>query len=99
MRTWPVERIESEMRRLQLLRYLASTGRYEAAASVLRMHCTRIGLPTTADQLLAALAWLEDAELITQRIYADEPIARLTSAGRDVADGSQLYPGVMRPDP
>ncbi|KAF0674377.1 VpaChn25_0724 family phage protein [Profundibacterium mesophilum] len=96
---WPVERIEAEMRRLHVLRYLAAAGGYEASASVLRLHCARIGLPTTGDQLVADLSWLEQAQLTTLRSYGTDTIARLTSAGRDVAEGTQYHPGVMRPDP
>lgn len=99
MNVWPVERIEAEMRRLQILRYLAGAGGYEASAGVLRLHCAQIGLPTTADQLRAALAWLDEAELVTSRAYGTDTISRITSIGRDVAEGTQIHPGVLRPDP
>ena len=98
-REWPVHRIETEKRRLEVLRYLVNSGRYEAAATMLRMHCSRIGVPTSNDQIAAALAWLAEHELITVRGEGADPVARVTSDGRDVAEGLTAYPGVLRPDP
>ena len=43
---WPVARVETERRRLEVLRYLASVPGYEAAAMVLRDRCREIGVPT-----------------------------------------------------
>ncbi|WPY94693.1 hypothetical protein T8T21_00780 [Limimaricola variabilis] len=99
MRGWPLEAVETEMRRLKVLRYLADATGYEAAASVLRLHCARIGVPTTPDQVTAAMAWLAEMELVTLRHYEAEPIAKLTTFGRDVAEGIRTLPGVLRPDP
>ena len=100
MSIWgPVARIESEKRRLETLRYLARSGGYEAAASLLRVHLCRIGVPTLADQMAACLAWLEEQELVTRRAEGPEAIARITARGRDVAEGAAEHPGVLRPDP
>ncbi len=94
-----VYRIETEKRRLALLIYLASTPGYEVAASLLHLHCKRVGIPSTADQVLAAVAWLVEQELIAVRDGGPEPIARLTVSGRETALGERMTPGVMRPDP
>ncbi|WP_226779533.1 hypothetical protein [Oceaniglobus trochenteri] len=99
MRGWPIEEVASEWRRLKVLTYLSSVPGYEAAASILRLHCVRVGVPTNIDQLLATLTWLEELGLVTIRRYQDEPIAKITALGRDVGDGTRTMPGVTRPDP
>jgi hypothetical protein len=96
---WSVAQVETEKRRLVILRYLALSPRYEAAAQVLRLHCDRVGVPTGTDKLLGALVWLAEQELIVLREPGDEPVARLTTLGREVADGVTTVPGVLRPDP
>lgn len=100
-REWAVAvvRIETEKRRLEILEYLLQQPRYEAAATLLRLNCQRLGVPSTMDQIVAALQWLQEQELITVRVHADETVARITQNGREVADGSRTLPGVMRPDP
>ena len=98
-KAWPIETVETEFRRLKMLQYLEGTPAYEAAASVMRLHCGRIGVPTNADQAVAAIAWLDEMELVTTRDYQGEPIARLTNKGREVATGATSMPGVIRPDP
>lgn len=94
-----VVRIETEKRRLEILEYLLASPRYEAAATLLRLNCQRLGVPSTMDQIVAALGWLQEQEMVTVRTHADEIIARITLSGREVADGSRTAPGVMRPDP
>lgn len=97
--SWPVWRIETEKRRLEILRYLAHAPAYQASASLLRLHCSHIGVPTTDDQMHHALGWLEEHELMTHRVAGEEIVARLTSMGRDVAEGARTVAGVLRPDP
>lgn len=94
-----VLRIETEKRRLEILRYLAHTPGYEAVADLLRQRCQAIGVPSTSDQIVTAIRWLEEQELISVRSHGLHIIARLTSDGRDAADGSRTVPGVLRPDP
>jgi hypothetical protein len=94
-----VLRIETEKRRLEILQYLSCMPRYEAAASLLRLNCERLGVPSTMDQIVAAVQWLQEQELITVRRHTDEIIARVTQNGKEVAEGSRSVPGVMRPDP
>lgn len=98
-KAWPIESVETEFRRLKMLQYLAAIPGYEAAATVLRLHCGRIGVPTTSDQVVAAMAWLAEQELVTSRVYNNEPIIRLMHKGREVALGHANVPGIMRPDP
>lgn len=96
---WPVERVETEKRRLVILRRLADEPSYELAASILRDHCRRVGVPSTGTQTHAAAAWLAEAELATLREERGETIVRITGVGREVADGATVHPGVQRPDP
>ena len=84
---------------MEVLDYLARTPGYEAAAMILRDRCRAVGIPSTSDQITACIAWLEEHELVTVRRHRDEPIARLTHRGRDVALGHEHHPGVMQPDP
>jgi len=94
-----VYRIETEKRRLEIMLDLLDSPRYEAAASILRLHCQRLGVPSTLDQITGALQWLQEQDLITVRTHQDEIIARITAAGREVAEGTRSIPGVLRPDP
>jgi hypothetical protein len=98
-KAWPISSVETEFRRLKILQYLALVPTYEASATVLRLHCSRIGVPTTTDQVIAAMAWLSEQELVVPRDYEGEPIIRLRPTGLDVASGQAQHPGVMRPDP
>lgn len=96
---WPVQQIETEKRRLVVLQYLDAAQGYEAAASILLRHCSRVGVPTNADQITACLAWLLEQDLIALRAWRGEPIARLTHHGREIVEGTRIIPGVLRPDP
>ncbi|MGB0912828.1 MAG: hypothetical protein ACPGSW_04535 [Phaeobacter italicus] len=96
---WPVARIEAERRRLEVLRYLARIPGYETSAMILREHCRSIGVPTTTDQMRACIHWLAEQDLITTRGSDDDPIPRLTTSGRETAQGYRRHPGVMQPDP
>ncbi len=96
---WPVVQIETERRRLEVLRYLSDVPGYEAAGLILMEHCRSIGVPSSSDQTTSCLAWLEEQALVTLRSVRDEPIARLTRAGRETATGIRRHPGVMKPEP
>ncbi|MGR3485497.1 MAG: VpaChn25_0724 family phage protein [Paracoccaceae bacterium] len=96
---WPVARIETEKRRLEVLRYLCAQPGYQAALSIVRLHCQRIGVPSTRDQIEQAATWLDQAGLITVRDLDRDPVARITHSGREVAEGLTAVPGILRPDP
>ncbi|SFQ14092.1 hypothetical protein SAMN05421853_10295 [Roseivivax halotolerans] len=92
-------RIETQKRRLEALRFLAKIPGYRASASLIRHECHRLGVPTTSDQMIGALTWLDENDLVALEGVEDAIVARLTPLGRDVASGQKLYPGVLRPDP
>ena len=97
--TWPVERIETEKRRLTVLQYLADVPGYEASSHILTLDCRRRGVPTSVDQMTGALAWLQEQELLTLRRAGADYVARVTQRGCEAADGTIHVPGVLRPDP
>ncbi|NJR20179.1 MAG: hypothetical protein HC777_00875 [Hyphomonadaceae bacterium] len=104
---WPVRQVATEKRRLEVLRYLASVGGYEANASLIKEHLRYVGVPTSGDELDACLMWLADFDLVIPRRFvysanagqSSELIVRVTETGRDVAQGYQAVPGIMQPDP
>lgn len=97
--SWPIWRIETEKRRLVILQYLNQSPAYQASASLLRLHCCQLGVPSTDDEVAHALGWLAEHELIDLRDAGSEIVARLRSVGRDVSTGLRAVPGVLRPDP
>lgn len=98
---WPVREIAAQKRRLETLRYLAQVAGYEAAGDLVKEHLRDIGVPTNGDEMAAALAWLDAQSLVTLRRPkpAGAPVARITEAGREAAQGFRCVPGVMQPDP
>jgi hypothetical protein len=96
---WPVIAVETERRRLEVLKYLRAVPEYEAAAMILREQCRAVGVPSTSDQIITCLHWLAEQELVTLRAAPSEPIAHLTPHGLETARGLRVHPGVMRPDP
>ncbi len=91
--------IETEHRRLALLRYLAEASAHTANSSILRDVLSGFGVPTTFDQLSAALGWLAEHELVTLAGSPELLIATATRRGLDVAAGRAVHPGVLRPSP
>lgn len=98
---WPVREIAAQKRRLETLRYLGQIAGYEAAGDLIKEHLRDIGVPTNGDEMAAALAWLDAQSLVTLRQPkpASSPVARITEAGRETAQGFRTVPGVMAPDP
>ncbi|MGR3435258.1 MAG: VpaChn25_0724 family phage protein [Shimia sp.] len=89
----------SEHRRLAILRHLAQAQDYTANASILRDVCSGVGVPSTHDQVIGALAWLQEAELITLVDHGDVVVATARLRGVEVAAGAAEHPGVARPRP
>lgn len=91
--------IETEKRRLHILTALEDVPGYELAALFLKHRCIDHGIPTSSDQMEQALAWLEQAELVTVRAAAGSMVARINARGREVALGLVRIPGILPPDP
>ncbi|MGR3501590.1 VpaChn25_0724 family phage protein [Pseudaestuariivita sp.] len=97
---WPVKQVETEKRRLEILRCLNAAPEYTLQAPILRQHCVAMGIPSTNDQVAAALEWLEEQELAcTRRTMARVLVATLTARGAEVATGAATTAGVARPLP
>lgn len=88
---------ETEHRRLAILRHLEKSSDYTSNASILVDVVRGVGVPTSDDQMRAALAWLSEAELIEMTDHGHVVIATATAHGADVALGRVLHPGVKRP--
>jgi hypothetical protein len=96
---WPVEQVEMEMRRLRVLTHLAGVEGYEASAPLLLFECRRQGVRSSSDQTASCLSWLAEMGLVTLRETDATTVARITSRGREAAQGLVRVPGVLPPDP
>ena len=99
MRFGDIPQIEREKRRFVVLRHLADTPGYELNTELLSMGCQAQGVPTTEDQIRTAVSWLEEQDLVRTDTVGSVLLVTLTKAGREVADGRRIVPGVMRPGP
>lgn len=95
----PVQKIETEKRRFAVLKHLDDTPGYRVNAMILAMGAVAQGVPTTSDQMAAAISWLEEQELVTSERFGELIVAQLTPGGQEVARGARVFPGVMRPGP
>ncbi|MGR3466924.1 MAG: VpaChn25_0724 family phage protein [Shimia sp.] len=89
----------TEHRRLAILRHLAKAQDYTANASILRDVCNGLGVTSTHDQMIGALSWLAEQELIEVVDHGDVVIAIARARGVEVAEGAAVHPGVARPRP
>jgi len=88
---------ETEHRRLAILRHLEKSSEYTSNASILIDVVRGVGVPTTTDQMITALSWLSEQELVTMTDHGHVVIATATERGADVALGRVSHPGVKRP--
>lgn len=93
------QRTSTEHRRLAVLRHLEAAPAYRANASIIFDVVVAVGVPTTRDQLNAALQWLDEQELIQLDGEGDLVLATVTARGVEVALGQVVHPGVKRPSP
>lgn len=90
----------AEDRRLVILRILDGAPGYSANDSVLQSALDQFAHVVSRDVVLADIAWLEEAGLITaETVGARTRVAKLTPRGHDVATGRARHPGVKRPAP
>lgn len=99
MKGWPVSTVETEKRRWAILNHLNNIPGYELNDELLKHAARAQGIPTTHEQIVVAIAWLEEMELVTSRQVGRTVIAGLTASGQDVATGDRIVPGVLRPGP
>ena len=88
---------ETEHRRLAILKHLERSSDYTSNASILIDVVNGVGVSTTEAQMRAALAWLDEAELLEMTDHGHVVIATATARGAEVALGRAQHPGVKRP--
>ena len=91
--------VETEDRRLVLLRCLQSAEQYRANAYLLRRFAQSVGHTVSSDRLEHDIAWLAEQGLATRDSTNGVTVATLTRRGLDVAEGAAVVPGVARPLP
>lgn len=91
--------METQDRRLVLLRGLENAAQYRANAYLLRRYAEAVGHVVSTDRLASDLAWLKEQGLVTLQTVEDVTVATLTERGLDVATGRAEVPGVQRPRP
>ena len=88
-----------EDRRLVLLKGLEVAAQYRANDHLLRRFADSVGHVVSRDRLLADLAWLAEAGLVSVDSQPEVSVATLNQRGLDVACGRAVVPGVQRPTP
>lgn len=92
------EQIQTEDRRLVILRLLANSDGYAANEFLVARALQDFGHVVSHDRLRADLAWLTEQDLISVRDQG-VLVATLSSRGDDVQAGRARCPGVKRPVP
>lgn len=91
--------VETEDRRLVVLRMLAGCNDYTANEFVLLEQLGQFGHRVSRDRLLADLAWLDEQGLIVAQQPSGVWVSTITQRGDDVAQARATVPGVKRPRP
>jgi len=89
-----------EDRRLMFLRLLSQAVDYSNNEFVIREALSCMGHNVSQDQVNTDGAWLEEQGLITiTAVVPDLHVFRLTTRGKDAAEGLAAVPGVKKPEP
>lgn len=91
--------LQTEDRRLVLLRLLSESGGYRANLFLLQTACAGFGHDVSLDRLHGDVDWLEEQSLVTTEGIGGVCIVTLTQRGHDVAQGRSHCTGVKRPMP
>ena len=92
-------KFETEHQRLALLQVLAEAGGYSHKETVLQEALLALGLAMSRDRIRTQLHWLTEQDLVELTDVAGLQVARLRSAGSDVARGLSKVPGVAKVRP
>ena len=87
----------TEHRRLAILKHLARSPEYTSNAAILADVVRGVGVASSDGQMHAALAWLDEHELVRMTDHGHVVIAVATARGVEVAEGRAAHPGVKRP--
>lgn len=91
--------VETEDRRLVILRGLQAAAAYRGNAYLMRRFAESLGHTVSADRIESDIAWLAEQHLLDREVIDGVTVATLTQRGQDVALGSATVPGVARPRP
>jgi len=91
--------LQTEDRRLVLLRLLLQSAGYQANAFLLQTALVTQGHNASLDRIKSDLAWLAEQGLLRSDALGEVVIATLTARGADVASGRASQPGVKFPLP
>jgi Fe2+ or Zn2+ uptake regulation protein len=95
-----LETIQTEERRLAVLKILAKSPGRSANAYVLHGGLNALGHVSTLDQVRGALAWLMENDMVNAEDLGDGMVvASLRQRGDEVQAGLARHPGVARPYP
>lgn len=92
-----IDIVMNEHQRLSLLLSLAAMAGYQTNDSMLQSGCEAYGHTMSTDKVRTHLHWLAEQGLVTLDEKASYIIAKLTSRGQDVAEGTATCPGVKKP--
>lgn len=90
-------KMTTEHRRLAIVKHLSRAAGYTSNGSILLDVMNGVGVPTSQDQLITAMAWLDEQELAVMTDHGDFVVITATARGVEVAEGRATHPGVKRP--
>jgi Fe2+ or Zn2+ uptake regulation protein len=91
--------LQTEDRRLVILRLLQQSAGYQANAYLLQTALETQGHHASLDRIKSDLSWLAEQGLAKSDTVGEIVIATLTGRGADVASGRAHQPGVKQPLP
>jgi Fe2+ or Zn2+ uptake regulation protein len=91
--------LQTEDRRLVILRLLEQSAGYRANAYLLQTALETQGHHASLDRVEGDVSWLAEQELVRSESVGGVTIATLTTRGADVASGRAKHPGVKKPLP
>lgn len=95
-----LKRVFEEDRRLVFLKLLAEEPDYASNIFVIKDALAMMGHGVSFDRIRADAGWLEEQGLLTiTSPSTDMSVYKITSRGKDVAEGSAVVPGVKKPEP
>jgi len=91
--------LQTENRRLYLLKTLKLSADYRMSDMLLQSALTALGYGASLAVIRGDIAWLEQQGLLSTEAVPGMTLAKLSNEGVDVADGVSHTPGIARPRP
>lgn len=86
-------------RRLAILGFLEACAQYTSNGDVIQDVLNQSGLPTTHDEAVTELWWLQEQGLVALVDHRDFLVIEATERGVETARGVARHPDVSRPRP